>query len=200
MVRGLGLVGRDADAGVVDCRAGTLALDRAEVRAHNGVCVHARPRTSVLLTASRFRFGRAVFAGSSGHVERCRFAGAADNAIAVIEGARVTVPGSRIDGSRIHGVRVSDAWARLTGDREREDAGTAAQEVLTQITGPQSPEPGRLRRAVTMLEGALAPVATGLAAGTAVGAQEWAQSATRSLTGLVRAGARCRAGGASAGL
>lgn len=71
------------------------------------------------------------------------------------------------------------------GDREREDAESAAQEVLTEITGPQSPEPGRLRRSVTMLKGALAPVATGLAAGTAVGAQEWAQSAIRGLTGLV---------------
>ena len=36
-----------------------------------------------------------------------------------------------------------------------------------------------------MLKGALAPVATGLAAGTAVGAQEWAQSAIQGLTGLV---------------
>ena len=70
-------------------------------------------------------------------------------------------------------------------DREREDAETAAQEVLAEITGPQSPEPGRLRRAVTLLKGALAPVATGLAAGTAVGPQEWAQSAIRGLTGLV---------------
>ncbi|MEW2044750.1 hypothetical protein [Streptomyces sp. NPDC005476] len=71
------------------------------------------------------------------------------------------------------------------GDREREDAESAAQEVLAEITGPESPEPGRLRRAVTTLRGALAPVATGLAAGTAVGAQEWAQSAIRGLTGLV---------------
>ncbi|MFI5800630.1 hypothetical protein [Streptomyces sp. NPDC051677] len=70
------------------------------------------------------------------------------------------------------------------GDREREDAESAAQEVLAEITGPQSPEPGRLRRAVTLLRGALAPVATGLAAGTAVGAQEWAQSAIQGLAGL----------------
>jgi hypothetical protein len=84
---------------------------------------------------------------------------------------------------------VTDLLRQLPGaglaDREREDAETAAGEVLAEITGPQSPEPGRLRRAVTMLKGALAPVATGLAAGTAVGAQEWAQSAIRGLTGLV---------------
>ncbi|MEU5633935.1 hypothetical protein ACH47C_32445 [Streptomyces rishiriensis] len=71
-------------------------------------------------------------------------------------------------------------------DREREDAVVAAQDVLTEITGPRDPEPGRLRRALNGLRGALAPVATGIAAGTAVGAQEWAQEAIRSLSGLVR--------------
>ncbi|MEH0548148.1 hypothetical protein QA802_35320 [Streptomyces sp. B21-105] len=70
-------------------------------------------------------------------------------------------------------------------DRDRTDAATAAEEVIAEITGSDSPEPGRVRRAVTTLKGALAPVATGLAAGTAVGAQEWAQSAIRGLTGLV---------------
>ncbi|SHH75559.1 hypothetical protein [Streptomyces sp. 3214.6] len=71
------------------------------------------------------------------------------------------------------------------GDREREDAESAAQEVLAEITGPQPPEAGRLRRAVTLLRGALAPVATGLAAGTVAGTQEWAQSAIQGLAGLV---------------
>ncbi|MFH9549978.1 right-handed parallel beta-helix repeat-containing protein [Streptomyces sp. NPDC017435] len=115
VVRGLVLVGRDADAGVVDCHAGALTLDRVEIRAHNGVCAHARPGTSMTLTDSGFRYGRTVFAGSSGRVERCLFTAAADNAVAVIESARVTVLDSRIDGSRIHGVRVSDAWAHLSG-------------------------------------------------------------------------------------
>ncbi|MGW0874932.1 right-handed parallel beta-helix repeat-containing protein [Streptomyces sp. NPDC002740] len=115
VVRGLALVGRDADAGVVDCRAGTLTLDRVAVRAHDGVCAHARPGTSMTLTDSEFRYGRTVFAGATGHVERCRFTDAADNAVAVIENARVLVRDSRFDGSRIHGVRVSDAWAHLVG-------------------------------------------------------------------------------------
>ncbi|WP_109004930.1 right-handed parallel beta-helix repeat-containing protein [Streptomyces rishiriensis] len=115
VVRGLVLVGRDADAGVVDCQAGALVLDRVEVRAHDGVCVHVRPHAAATLTDSRFRFGRVVFAGSAGHVERCRFADSADNALAVIENARVTVRASRVDGARIHGVRVSDAWAHLAG-------------------------------------------------------------------------------------
>ncbi|WP_062644024.1 right-handed parallel beta-helix repeat-containing protein [Streptomyces maremycinicus] len=115
MVRGLVLVGRDAEAGVVDCRAGTLALDRVAVRAHDGVCAHARPGTSMTLTDSDLRYGRTVFAGATGLVERCRFTAAADNAVAVIENARVLVRDSRFDGSRIHGVRVSDAWAHLVG-------------------------------------------------------------------------------------
>lgn len=84
---------------------------------------------------------------------------------------------------------VTDLLRQLPGaglaDGDRADAVTAAEEVIAEITGPDSPEPGRVRRAVTTLKGALAPVATGLAAGTAVGAQEWAQSAIRGLTGLV---------------
>ncbi|MER5584040.1 right-handed parallel beta-helix repeat-containing protein [Streptomyces asoensis] len=114
VVRGLALIGRDADAGVVDCHDGAaLTLAQVAVRAHDGVCTHARPGTSLTLTDSELRYGRAVFAGCAGHVERCRFTDAADNAVAVIESARVTVLDSRIDGARIHGVRVSDARAHV---------------------------------------------------------------------------------------
>ncbi|MFG2574964.1 right-handed parallel beta-helix repeat-containing protein [Streptomyces sp. NPDC048481] len=115
VVRGLVLVGRDAAAGVVDCQGGSLVLDSVEVRAHDGVCVQVRPRAAATLTDCRFRFGRVVFAGSAGHVERCRFADCADNALAVIQNARVTVRAAHVDGARIHGVRVSDAWAHLAG-------------------------------------------------------------------------------------
>ncbi|MEW1753145.1 hypothetical protein ACIQU1_29025 [Streptomyces angustmyceticus] len=69
-------------------------------------------------------------------------------------------------------------------DQDREDAESAAAEVLAEITGPQPPEETRLRRALALLKGALAPVATGLATGTAVGAQEWARTAIQGLTGL----------------
>ncbi|MEU6879537.1 right-handed parallel beta-helix repeat-containing protein [Streptomyces sp. NPDC046712] len=111
-VHGLVLIGRDAD--VVGCHAGTLTLEHVEIRADNGVSVHARPNTSVTLRDSVILHGRTLFAGADGLVERCRFADAADNALAVIEGARVTVRDSRIAGSRIHGVRVNNAWAQLT--------------------------------------------------------------------------------------
>ncbi|MGW7640080.1 right-handed parallel beta-helix repeat-containing protein [Streptomyces decoyicus] len=112
-VHGLVLIGRDAD--VVACHAGTLTLEHSEVRAHKGVSVHARPNTSVTLRDSVILYGRTLFSGSGGLVERCRFTDAADNAVAVIEGADVSVRDSWIGGSRIHGVRVSDARAQVTG-------------------------------------------------------------------------------------
>ncbi|MFD3662301.1 hypothetical protein ACFWVF_17115 [Streptomyces sp. NPDC058659] len=71
-------------------------------------------------------------------------------------------------------------------DRDREDAEAAAQEVLTEITRTDAaPEEGRLRRALAGLRGALAPVATGVVAGTTVGAQEWALAAITGLTGAL---------------
>ncbi|MGW6394031.1 hypothetical protein ACWFR1_26820 [Streptomyces sp. NPDC055103] len=71
-------------------------------------------------------------------------------------------------------------------DQEREDAEAAAQEVLAEITRTDAaPEEGRLRRALAGLRGVLAPVATGLVAGTTVGAQEWALAAITSLTGAL---------------
>ncbi|MGW7366668.1 hypothetical protein ACWGI8_25330 [Streptomyces sp. NPDC054841] len=70
-------------------------------------------------------------------------------------------------------------------DQDREDAESAAREVLATISRPDAPEEGRLRRALAVLKGSLAPVATGVAAGTAVGAQEWARTAIEGLTGIV---------------
>ncbi|MCX4980764.1 right-handed parallel beta-helix repeat-containing protein [Streptomyces sp. NBC_00572] len=112
-VHGLTLVGREAD--VVACHTGTLTLEHTEIRAHSGVAVHARPHTTVNLRDSVVTHGRALFTGGAALVERCRFTDAADNAIAVLEGARVSVRGSRIEGSRIHGLRVSDAHAEVVG-------------------------------------------------------------------------------------
>ncbi|MEW1723451.1 right-handed parallel beta-helix repeat-containing protein [Streptomyces sp. NPDC093109] len=122
-VHGLVLIGRDAE--VVGCHAGTLTLERSEIRGHNGVSVHARPNTSVTLRDSVILYGRTLFTGSVGLVERCRFTDAGDNAVAVIEGAQVSVRDSWIGGSRIHGVRVSGARAQVTGC-ELTDTGKAA--------------------------------------------------------------------------
>ncbi|WP_435970152.1 right-handed parallel beta-helix repeat-containing protein [Streptomyces sp. Qhu_M48] len=112
-VHGLTLVGREAD--VVGCHTGTLTLDHSEIWAHSGVALHARPHTSVTLRDSVVAHGRALFTGGTGLVERCRFTDAADNAVAVLEGARVSVRNSRIEDSRIHGLRVSDAHAEVIG-------------------------------------------------------------------------------------
>ncbi|WP_030897939.1 right-handed parallel beta-helix repeat-containing protein [Streptomyces sp. NRRL F-5126] len=122
-VHGLVLIGRDAD--VVGCHAGTLTLEHADIRAHNGVSVHARPNTFVTLRDSLVLHGRALFDGSHGLVERCRFTDATDNAVAAIKGADVSVQDSWIGGSAIHGVRVSGARARVTGCRLT-DTGRAA--------------------------------------------------------------------------
>ncbi|MEU8616320.1 hypothetical protein [Streptomyces sp. NPDC048623] len=70
------------------------------------------------------------------------------------------------------------------GEPEREDTEAAANEVLDTISGTEAPEPGRLRRALTLLRGALAPVATGVAAGATAGSQQWAQDAIASLTAM----------------
>ncbi|MFF9195012.1 right-handed parallel beta-helix repeat-containing protein [Streptomyces sp. NPDC014779] len=113
LVRGLVLASRDAD--VVRCAAGTLTLEHTEVRGPGGVCVHATPGSAVTLRDSAFRQGRVLFAGAGGHVERCAFTDAADNALAAIDGARVVVRGSRFAGPRLHAVRVIGAHAEITG-------------------------------------------------------------------------------------
>ncbi|MFI9207246.1 right-handed parallel beta-helix repeat-containing protein [Streptomyces sp. NPDC053253] len=131
-VHGLTLAGRDAGVDIVGCHTGTLTLDRTEIRAHDGVAVHGRPHTSVTLRDSVVLYGRTVFTGSSGLIERCRFTDAANNAIAAIEGARVTVRGSRIEGSRIHGLRVCDAQAEIVGC---EVTGTGQAAVVADTRG-----------------------------------------------------------------
>ncbi|MFI8522189.1 right-handed parallel beta-helix repeat-containing protein [Streptomyces sp. NPDC085481] len=112
-VHGLVFAGRDAD--VVGCTAGSLTLEHTEVQAPGGVCVHARAGSAVTLRDSAFRYGRVLFVGSGGLVERCRFGDAADNALAAVEGAHVAVRESRFAGARIHGIRVSGARAEVTG-------------------------------------------------------------------------------------
>ncbi|XIE79522.1 hypothetical protein AB6O49_18935 [Streptomyces sp. SBR177] len=66
---------------------------------------------------------------------------------------------------------------------DREDTEAAANEVLGALADSDPPEPGRLRRAMVLLRGALTPVAQGVAAGATVGAQQWAEAALASLGG-----------------
>jgi hypothetical protein len=71
------------------------------------------------------------------------------------------------------------ATADLT-EEDRQDAESAADEVLAEVTRPE-PDRKKIRRGLSALKGLLAPVATGLAAGTAEGAQEWAKMAIEQL-------------------
>ncbi|WP_406058053.1 right-handed parallel beta-helix repeat-containing protein [Streptomyces sp. NBC_01077] len=117
-VDGLHLVGEGLE--VVGCGSGTLTLEHTWIRARAGAdravgpAVFARPHTSVTLRDSNVAHGRVLFDGSQGLVERCRFTDAANNAIAAIGGARVVVRGSRVEGSRVHGLLVSDAHAEIS--------------------------------------------------------------------------------------
>ncbi|WIX92579.1 hypothetical protein [Amycolatopsis sp. DG1A-15b] len=69
-------------------------------------------------------------------------------------------------------------------EQARLDTEDAAKEVLKEITGTEAPEPGRLRRALTVLRGGLAPIATGIVSGLAAGAEDWAKAAIAGLTGI----------------
>lgn len=61
-------------------------------------------------------------------------------------------------------------------DEDLQDARAAADEALAEVTQPE-PDRGRLRRAVNVLKGVLAPVGAGLVAGVAAGAQDFARTA-----------------------
>jgi hypothetical protein len=65
-------------------------------------------------------------------------------------------------------------------DPERQGAEAAASAALTEVTNTQ-PDKGRLRNALAALKGYLTPIALGLAAGSAGGAQEWAHTAIEQL-------------------
>ncbi|WP_395360494.1 hypothetical protein ACHGLA_11670 [Streptomyces sp. YH02] len=84
--------------------------------------------------------------------------------------------------------RVNELLRQLPGaglaEQDRQDTQDAAEEVLAVISQEEPVEEGRVRRALTMLRGALAPVATGVAAGATVGAQEWALAAIGGLAGV----------------
>ncbi|MFI7434259.1 AbiTii domain-containing protein [Micromonospora haikouensis] len=61
-------------------------------------------------------------------------------------------------------------------DDDRHDAEEAAAEIVTEVTTEQ-PNTGKIRRAVKVLKGALAPIAAGLTAATSAEVQEWARTA-----------------------
>ncbi|WP_410583835.1 hypothetical protein [Amycolatopsis sp. lyj-108] len=69
-------------------------------------------------------------------------------------------------------------------EQDRLETAEAANDVLKEITGVESPEPGKLRRAINLLRGALSPIRDGLITGLAAGAEDWAKAAIAGLTGV----------------
>jgi hypothetical protein len=67
------------------------------------------------------------------------------------------------------------AKLELTDD-DRHDAEEAAAEIVAEVTTEQ-PNTGKIRRAVKVLKGALAPIAAGLTAAASAEVQEWARTA-----------------------
>ena len=66
-------------------------------------------------------------------------------------------------------------------DEVREDAGTAASDVLSEVT-QREPDQRKIRRATNMLIGILTPLARGATMGAAAGAQDWAHTAIDQLS------------------
>ncbi|MFF4987378.1 hypothetical protein ACFY19_09320 [Streptosporangium saharense] len=65
-------------------------------------------------------------------------------------------------------------------DEDLTDAQAVTDDALAEVTQAE-PDRGKLRRAVTVLKGLLAPIATGLAAGAGEGAQDFARTAIEQL-------------------
>lgn len=61
-------------------------------------------------------------------------------------------------------------------DDDRRDAEEAAAEIVTEVTTDQ-PDPGKIRRAVKVLKGVLAPIGAGVAGAATAESQEWARTA-----------------------
>ena len=64
---------------------------------------------------------------------------------------------------------------------DQQDADDAAGEVLEEVTAPE-PNRGRIRRAVTVLKGVLAPLAIGATTGAGEGVHDWAKTAVEQLS------------------
>ncbi|MFF9064912.1 hypothetical protein ACF09E_06080 [Streptomyces sp. NPDC014891] len=127
-------------------------------------------------------FNGPVFHGS---VSQGQFAW--DNATATQNQQNVGTPGPVAPGYEALAERVAELLRQLPGaglaEEDRRNTEEAAAEVLEVIGQEEPVEEGRVRRALNQLRGALAPVATGVAAGATMGAQEWALAAIGGLTG-----------------
>ncbi|WP_116202927.1 right-handed parallel beta-helix repeat-containing protein [Amycolatopsis circi] len=117
-VRLEGLVLRARDNDVVRCAAGTLAISACTLVAHGDTAaLHGPPGSSVTVTDTELRYGRALFTSSRALIERCVFTDSANSGLAATAGADVTVRHSQFDRCRIHGVLSRSARVAVTGCR-----------------------------------------------------------------------------------
>lgn len=109
----------EAAAGeAVLCRGGSLEAHEIAVETRGQITLWAAPGTRVVARSSTFRGGRVLFAGASGTLESCTLRDCPDNAIAVIEGARVDVRECRVERPRHSAVRVeAGSSATITAGR-----------------------------------------------------------------------------------
>ncbi|OIJ28832.1 hypothetical protein UG56_000955 [Nocardioides luteus] len=101
---GLRLVA-DGGEGIV-CRGGVLEAREIDVETRGLVTLWAAPGARVAARSSTFRGGRVLYSNASGTIESCELVDCPDNAIAVIDGARVGVRDCRIDRPRFSAVKV----------------------------------------------------------------------------------------------
>lgn len=113
-VRLAGLVLNSRNADAVSGHSGTLTMEQCQVWGRSGVGVHAMRGTSLVMRGCLVGVGRVVFTGSTGLLEHCQFQDSTNNAIAVIEGSVVQIQGVSVTNSRLCGIRVSGAKARIT--------------------------------------------------------------------------------------
>ncbi|MCX4980765.1 hypothetical protein [Streptomyces sp. NBC_00572] len=119
----------------------------------------------------------------NGDVSHSQFAWGNENVTQNQQSDNTVAPGYEALAERVNELLRQLPRAGLA-ERDRQDTQDAAEEVLAEITRAEPVEETRLRRALATLRGALAPVATGVVAGTTVGAQEWALAAITGLTGV----------------
>ncbi|MFI5625308.1 right-handed parallel beta-helix repeat-containing protein [Nocardioides sp. NPDC051685] len=95
----------DVGEGVV-CRGGSLEAREIDVETRGPVTLWAAPGARVEARSSIFRGGRVLYSNASGTIENCELVDCPDNAIAVIDGARVGVRECRIERPRFSAVKV----------------------------------------------------------------------------------------------
>lgn len=148
----------------VVCRGGSLEVREVDVETRGHITLWAAPGTRVNARNSTFRGGRVLFAGASGTVESCELLDCPDNAIAVIEGARVDVRDCRVERPRHSAVRVeAGSSATITSGRF-----VSCHDTTVTVLGAAA----RADVAGTIIEDA----------GTAIGFAEGAYGTVRSVT------------------